>query len=281
MDRAHFLESTFGRYRRSLDRIKVHGAAPLRRLALVTNLLWLRLVRQSMAPSELPLYLDVGAAGGIAPKWRLAARLGLVRIEGFEPDPVARKELERAFPKARFLPFALGEADETKRLHITEDPHCASCLLPDREMVDRYPVGKNFRVVSTINVPVRSFASLVDSELVRPPDFLKLDVQGYEFQVLRGFAGCLGDVLAIELESHTKPLYEGQKTADELIRFLDVRGFWLRRFEQQGSFEGECIEANLFFSRPPASLTGENLRKLVLWEVLSNVPDASLYHFSG
>src|SRR5262249_11448887 len=151
-------------------------------------------------------------------------------------------------------PFALGETNETRALHITADRHCSSCLEPDLEVLGKYPVARNFEVVSKVQVPVRSFASLVTDEAIRPPDFLKMDVQGFEFEVLRGFGDYLHEVVAIELESHTKALYRGQKTLQELIRFLDGHGFWLRRFEQQGSFEGECIEANLFFSKPPTSL---------------------------
>jgi hypothetical protein len=55
--------------------------------------------------------------------------------------------------------------------------------------------------------------------------FLKLDVQGYELEVLRGGAGVLSTAEALLLEVAVLPVNEGAPTFAEVIRFLEDRGF--------------------------------------------------------
>jgi hypothetical protein len=54
---------------------------------------------------------------------------------------------------------------------------------------------------------------------------LKLDVQGYEAQVLEGAANTLARVDYVLLESSFRPLYDGENTFLELLRMLATRGF--------------------------------------------------------
>ena len=56
---------------------------------------------------------------------------------------------------------------------------------------------------------------------------LKLDVQGFEAEVLRGAADTLPNVSFLECELSLKPLYEGQVLYDEMIQHLGDVGFSL------------------------------------------------------
>lgn len=266
-------------FRRLMDVLVIRVDRIVARLVVFSQLLWLRMFQRRAG--EPPVYVDVGAAGGFQKKWRMANRLGLVKLVGFEPNEASYKPLCQAHTYAEFLPYALADRDGDFTLNITVDPGCSSCLEPDVKFLERYPIGELFRVVSRVGVSARAFESLVKEKKISPPDFLKLDVQGFEYEVLVGFGDSLDRVIGIELESHTKPLYLGQKAMDEIIRFLAKHHFQLRRFEQQGNFEGECLEANLFFSRDPALLSPQERRRLVLWEILSHVPAPAIYQHRG
>jgi len=75
---------------------------------------------------------------------------------------------------------------------------------------------------------MRSLDSLAPL-LFRPQDsiWLKVDVQGFEQQVLDGAEALLGSVKVIELELSLQPLYEGQVLYLPMIAFLLRRGYAL------------------------------------------------------
>ena len=63
-----------------------------------------------------------------------------------------------------------------------------------------------------------------------PPDFLKLDVQGYELEVLKGFSKGISSVEFILMEASLVPINRGCPTIAEVIRFMDEQGFCLFDF---------------------------------------------------
>ena len=82
--------------------------------------------------------------------------------------------------------------------------------------------GGNFTVTSTS--PIKT-TRLDDVEGLPPIDFLKLDVQGAELDVLRGATQTLENVLVIESEVEFVPLYKDQPLFGEMQVFLRERGF--------------------------------------------------------
>ena len=61
------------------------------------------------------------------------------------------------------------------------------------------------------------------------PDAIKIDVQGFEFQVLQGFGSLLQHCLGIELEAHFYPIYRGQKLLHDIVSMLSDYGLVLRK----------------------------------------------------
>lgn len=59
------------------------------------------------------------------------------------------------------------------------------------------------------------------------PDFLKIDVQGYELEVLKGAQGILGSVEVILTEVNHTELFKGVPLAAELIGWIAARGYAL------------------------------------------------------
>lgn len=86
-------------------------------------------------------------------------------------------------------------------------------------------VDEAWRATESITVPVRTLDSFVASGEIAPPQLIKVDVQGYELEVLRGATEALGSADAVLLEVSFRELYEGQPLAHEVIAFLGDRGF--------------------------------------------------------
>lgn len=72
-------------------------------------------------------------------------------------------------------------------------------------------------------------------------DFIKIDAQGAEFQILQGAGKVLnGSCIGLHLELFTIPLYEGIVLLDEVAGYLSRFGFTLeKKFPPHGSFDSQ------------------------------------------
>src|SRR5215475_3050049 len=83
--------------------------------------------------------LDVGARGGLQPRWRPFAEV--LDAVGFEPDPDEFKRLSSmtgGVGRRRFVPYALGASHQRLRFHVCESPGCSSLYPPNDEFVARF-----------------------------------------------------------------------------------------------------------------------------------------------
>lgn len=99
------------------------------------------------------------------------------------------------------------------------------------------------------------------ADLVGPsgePVFLKVDTQGCEAEVIRGAAGVLDRIVAIQLEMSLAPLYEGEPTYLALLNELDRLGYDLH-FVIPGYFSrvlGRQLQFDGIFVRRPDQRSG-------------------------
>lgn len=80
------------------------------------------------------------------------------------------------------------------------------------------------------NVPVKSHPMRTVDHIVKehgsgPPEFLKLDVQGYELEVLQGAEQTLGSLQVILAELNFLDIHKGVPLVSEVIAWLDERGW--------------------------------------------------------
>jgi hypothetical protein len=121
--------------------------------------------------------------------------------------------------------MALGSHDGTASLNVAANL-VSSSILPMLQAHSN--AAPDSRYVGVEDAPMRSLDSLAPA-LFRPQDsiWLKVDVQGFEQQVLDGAEKLLGSVQAIEVELSLQPLYKGQTLYLPMIEFLQRRGYTL------------------------------------------------------
>lgn len=197
---------------------------------------------------ERPInFIDVGARGGLSRNWAVARRMGLIRPFYFEPDADEAERISRTNPDAVVLRFGLG-ADDGKEevLHLTASRGKSSLLEPD--------TGAPFyeeawSVEERAKVTVRRFDQIWQSDW-GAPEFVKIDVQGYETEVVKGFGDLLRSVLCFELEAQLLPFYIGQPLFQQVHDFMHGHGFDLVKMRPLGLFRENVIaEMNVFFVR--------------------------------
>jgi len=181
-------------------------------------------LHQILAPSRLTSIVDVGAnpIDGDPPyKAMLAA--GLAEVTGFEPQAEALARLEeKKGPRERYLPYALGDGSRGL-LNVCELEGMTSLLVPDPRQLalfNLFPIWG--RVKNQIPVDTRKLDDI--AEIARM-DFLKMDVQGSEREVLTHGRARLKETVVVQTEVSFVPLYQNQPVFGEIDLLLRDAGF--------------------------------------------------------
>lgn len=224
-----------------------------------------------------PVILDIGARGGLPQPWRSMARYGLVKAFGFEPDGKETSLLNKRYSFTKIIPFALGGDEKETEFFITNSPCCSSFLKPNLEILERYPISEHFQLKRVEKVRIRKLENLVHDGLIPPPKYLKIDVQGYEYEVLKGAGELLhSSVLCIELEAHFIELYLGEKTFVEVKSYLEEFDFILCDLRPQGEFGGEIVEADCFFIKNNKILSQDKKNYIKFWKKANKITKSIL-----
>lgn len=190
---------------------------------------WRRNFVHELTSLEVDVVLDVGAnSGQYASRLREADFAG--RIVSFEPVSGPFLRLQR---KASKVPLwdcrrcALGDFDGRVLMNVSGNAGESSSILP---MLQRHrDVFPRANYIGTEDVTVARLDS-VATEVLRPHEraFLKIDVQGFEKQVIDGGISTIHDRCAgIEMELSFAPLYEGGMLIQEALDLMDSLGFLL------------------------------------------------------
>ena len=157
------------------------------------------------------------------------------RIAAVELDPDLCDTLnDAAAVGLRYYPCALGRADETRTLYETVHPLCASLYEPDERYADTFSALDVMRVRAKRELRTRSLDAFTREHEIGPIDFIKMDIQGAELDVLQGGEETLGAVLALVTEVEFVPLYKGQPLFADVDAFLRERSFMLHKFIEFG-----------------------------------------------
>lgn len=170
--------------------------------------------------------LDVGANEG---QFIKTARVLFPQasILAFEPNPRLTQSLQNVLPSGTgaVCQIACGREAGTMPLHLMKFSPASSLLQPTSLRIPDFPPAET---EETIEVKVDRLDSVVRSHaLARKPYLLKLDVQGYELEVLQGAVDILPDVSAIVCEVNAVPFYEGQAGFEDIYAFVRQHNFKL------------------------------------------------------
>lgn len=204
-----------------------------------------REVLQDLDPDVL---LDVGANRG---QFSLMARQVHPRlpIQAFEPLPAEAAVYRRIFDGQAGVtlhPVALGDASSTAALHVSRRADSSS-LLPIGEM--QTTLFPHTEEIGTHLVRVVRLDSMPEQWQAARRALLKIDVQGFELNVLRGAGQALEHCANVYVECSEVALYTGQALYPDIAAFLAKEGFSLTRRANEQWADGRLIQADYLFSR--------------------------------
>ncbi|PSR17669.1 FkbM family methyltransferase [filamentous cyanobacterium CCP3] len=185
-----------------------------------------RLLNKEWFPKDkVRLVLDVGANEGQFINTSLAL-MPDIPIYAFEPNPNLIERLHKRYDdlNVKILPFALGEKPRKALLNVSKFSPSSSFLKGDSQLSAEFP---EIIFEEVAEVEIKRLDSLVLDDIELRDLLLKIDVQGFELDVLRGAVGVLDRILVIVCEANFACLYENQCAFEEIILFLRAHNFYL------------------------------------------------------
>ena len=176
----------------------------------------------------ITLVLDVGANTGQYGEELLAAGYA-GRLVSFEPLSSAHAALtKRASTHARWAVHpraAIGAEPGQAMINVAGNSVSSSLLVTLGSHVDAAPESQTIGIES---VPLIRLDDVLPQYLtVTDRLLLKVDTQGYEWEVLDGAGDSLDSAAAVQLELSLLPLYAGQRLWRDYVERLESSGFQL------------------------------------------------------
>lgn len=198
---------------------------------------------------EARTVLDVGANRGQFLAFALARFPG-AQVLCFEPLPEAAAKLRRiarrSGDRVRVVNTALGAHPGKGTLYVTREDDSSS-LLPPGPLQDALLGSTETRQVP---VNVRTLDEWLMAEQLARPVLLKLDVQGFEGEVLRGARHLLLECDELLVECSFVAFYPGQDLAGQIITDLSGLGFQVAALRPSAwDRQRNVLQADLLFRR--------------------------------
>ncbi len=200
---------------------------------------------------DLIKIIDVGAmslGSGAAERYTPLVKAGIARVVGFEPVQAECDKLNaQADASHQFLPYAVGDGT-TRTFHLCNRAMTSSLYEPNTKLLDRFQNLANLTEVVDRS-PIQTHR-LDDLPEAAEPDYLKLDVQGAELDVLRGAAIALRHVTILECEVEFVPMYIDQPLFADVDAELRRHGFLFHKFPTYAGRAFKPVILNNDVNRP-------------------------------
>src|SRR4051812_47788615 len=179
-----------------------------------------------------PTMYDVGARWGVSPPYDQLVVFHGFRSVGFEPDATEAEELRKRNAFTHICPVALGARSENRTLHIAKDPGSSSLHRANAVEMARHTDWRLYETVRDVSVPVEPLDSVVAKYGLPSPDYLKLDCEGAEAEVLDGAADAIRHLWGITFEARICNLYlDNSANLSELLDRMFRAGFVCLRID--------------------------------------------------
>jgi len=193
--------------------------------------------------------LDVGAnEGQFAKKLR---NIGYKeKIISFEPLSKVFYNLKKESDKDKnwqVVNIAVGDQDGETIINES-NYSLSSSILPMSKL--HLEAKKNSNYIGKQKASIKKIDTFIDSEnLIKNNLFLKIDTQGFEYQVINGSIKNLKNIRAILCELTLVELYEGQRLWLEIVELLAANNFEIWSLEKgfQNSKNKQILQIDCIF----------------------------------
>lgn len=183
------------------------------------------LLRDAAPPIKI---VDIGAMSlGREQAHIKLLQAGKASILGFEPVEAECEKLNQQHPAQRYLPYAVGDG-QAAELRECNYAMTSSLYEPNTPLLEIFQaLAELTTVVKRTKLQTKRLDDIPEATGV---DYLKMDVQGAELDILHGAARTLSSVLVVHTEVAFVEMYRGQPLFADVDAELRRHGFMFHRF---------------------------------------------------
>jgi FkbM family methyltransferase len=158
-------------------------------------------------------------------------------VYGFDADEEACNDMNNELESQsinwteKHFPYALWDTSGKATLYITNYQACSSLYHPNLAYINRFGGDANimYKVISTVEVQTTTLDDVLiaSKDHFKEIDYLQIDVQGGELNVLKGAITSLKNVLAVVAEVEFMQVYKNQPLFSDVDVYLKEQGFSL------------------------------------------------------
>ena len=205
--------------------------------------------------------LDVGAQGGFNSDNFFPSRYNIF-FENILVEPI-KEEAKKLDAKNFIINKGLWSKKEKKKLFILDNRLGSSSMyMPNEDALDLHNINrknfKNFKVTREIEIECDTIANQLSELKVKYLEYLKIDTQGAELEILKG----MGEYrpLLIKTEVHFFSMYKNVPSWNKLVNFLYDLNYSLIDLKGIGSHSTRIpVEADMVFIPNFNNKIGEKL----------------------
>jgi FkbM family methyltransferase len=172
------------------------------------------------------------------------------RVICFEPLPEVAQSLRKNLsdrPQVRVVEAALGSVDGKIEFHRNALSVASSALPVHANQVRSFP---QVRETGVVEVDLMRLDTALDGEILTSPCLLKLDLQGFEYEALKGGAHTLSQCDYALIELSCKPMYEGEPPLEDILDLMKGNGMrFVRPLMVLEDTDGEIVQMDGLFAK--------------------------------
>lgn len=221
--------------------------------------------------------VDVGAAGGLHKRWDPYRKV--LKSILFEPDKEEyNKLIANKSENTLVINSAVAEEYKVVDFNICRWQEVSSIYTPNRPILDRYEDSNRFDIDRTISLEANSINRLLQEQNIGEIDFIKIDTQGSELDILKGTSNYFQSLIGLEVEVEFIELYDGQPLFSEVNNFIESKDFslidlrkcyWKRKGNSNSNRKGQLIYADALYFKLPENVV--TLKQLDQEKILKSI----------
>lgn len=229
--------------------------------------------------------MDIGAAAiAEVPIYKALLEKNMALLTAFDGDERQIAAIENEYGKdfVTVLRYFLFDGGKHKVYLCAPESGMSSLFKPKLEALNFFNGFSTFGELQSIE-DVQT-TRLDDIENLNSPDFLKMDIQGAELEVLKNGTNKLNNLLAIQLEVSYFNLYENQPSFGEVDVYLRKIGFVPHRFLDVKRWSitptifdnnirnpgNQLLESDVIYVKDPLNLTTLTATQLKKFAILAH-----------
>lgn len=208
-----------------------------------------RKVLKLLQKRNLDLIIDVGSNRG---QFTFASKIYFPKVtiyafEALKSEFKKYKNLISSFKNIKAYNYALGNIKKKTRMNIASSPDSSS-LLEINELQSK-EFG-TYKTNSYEEIEIRRLDEWLEQIKRFKSILLKIDVQGFELEVLKGSKQVLKHIKYLYIEASSVELYKNQPFLEDIKDFLFGEGFFLEdSFNQCYGENNNLIQGDYLFTK--------------------------------